>query len=55
MDTDCKISRRDALKRMGAALISGAVVSSGLLSLTSCEVRKNKRIVFYFTGTGNCL
>ena len=55
MNTDCKISRRDALKRMGAALISGAVASSGLLSLTSCEVRKNKRIIFYFTGTGNSL
>lgn len=55
MDTDNKISRRDALKRMGTAVISGAVASSGLLSLTSCEERKNKRIIFYFTGTGNCL
>lgn len=55
MSTDNKISRRDALKRMGAAVISGAVASSGLLSLTSCERKKNKRIILYFTGTGNCL
>ena len=55
MSTDNKITRRDALKRMGAAVVSGAVTSSGLLSLTSCEGRKNKRIILYFTGTGNCL
>lgn len=52
---DNKISRRDALKRMGAAVVSGAVASSGLLSLASCEAKKSKRIVFYFTGTGNSL
>lgn len=52
---DNKISRRDALKRMGTAVISGAVASSGLLSLASCEGKKNRRIIFYFTGTGNCL
>ena len=55
MNTDNKISRRDALKRMGAAVISGTVASSGLLSLTSCGGKKNKRLIFYFTGTGNCL
>lgn len=55
MSTDNKISRRDALKRMGAAVVSGAVASSGLLSLASCEAKKNKRIIFYFTGTGNSL
>lgn len=52
---DNKISRRDALKRMGAAVVSGAVASSGLLSLASCEAKKSKRIIFYFTGTGNSL
>lgn len=31
------------------------VASSGLLSLASCEGKKNKRIIFYFTGTGNSL
>lgn len=55
MSTDNKISRRDALKRMGAAVVSGAVASSGLLSLASCEAKKSKRIIFYFTGTGNSL
>ncbi|GLL56154.1 hypothetical protein KUBF_38170 [Bacteroides finegoldii] len=55
MSMDNKISRRDALKRMGAAVVSGAVASSGLLSLASCEAKKSKRIVFYFTGTGNSL
>ena len=55
MSTVNNISLRDALKRMGAAVLGGAVASSGLLSLTSCEGRRNKRIIFYFTGTGNCL
>lgn len=36
-------------------MISGAVASSGLLSLASCEEKKRKRIILYFTGTGNCL
>ena len=45
MNEDNKITRRDALKRMGAAVISGAVASSGLLSLASCEEKKDKRII----------
>lgn len=48
------MNRREALKRMGAIVAGAAVASSGLLSLASCE-RTKKRIVFYFTGTGNCL
>ena len=55
MCTDNRITRRAALKRMGAAMIGGAVASSGLFSLASCRGKKNKRIIFYFTGTGNCL
>lgn len=55
MSTDKKISRRDALKRMGIAVVSTAFASSGLLSVASCEKKGNKRIIFYFTGTGNCL
>lgn len=55
MNTENKISRRDALKRMGAAVISGAAASSGLLSLASCEGKRNRRIIFYFTSTGNSL
>lgn len=55
MSMDNKISRRDALKRMGAAVVSGAVASSGLLSLASCGEEKKKRIILYFTATGNSL
>lgn len=55
MDTDNKMTRRSALKRMGIAVASAVATSSGLLSLTSCEGRRKKRIVLYFTGTGNCL
>lgn len=53
MNTDKKISRREALKRMGFAVMSSAIASSGLLSLASCETKRSKRIIFYFTGTGN--
>lgn len=55
MNTDRKITRRDALKRMGTAVVGAAVASSGLLPLTSCGEKRSKRILFYFTGTGNCL
>ena len=54
MDTGNKMTRRDALKRMGAAVASVAIASSGILSLVSCE-KKGKRVILYFTGTGNCL
>lgn len=50
-----KMNRREALKRMGVAVISGAVASSGLLSLASCGEGKKKRIILYFTATGNSL
>lgn len=50
-----KINRREALKRMGVTVMSGAVASSGLLSLASCGEEKRKRIIFYFTATGNSL
>lgn len=55
MNTDKKISRRNALKRMGAAVVCSAVASSGLLSFASCEAKGSKRVILYFTGTGNCL
>lgn len=55
MNAHKNITRRDALKRMGAALISGAVASSGIFSFVSCETKPRKRVVLYFTGTGNCL
>ena len=49
------MNRRDALKCMGAAVLSGAVASSGLLTLAACGKSSKKRVVLYFTGTGNCL
>ena len=52
---ESKISRRSALKRIGATVIGGAVAASGLLPLASCSNGESKRIIFYFTGTGNCL
>lgn len=55
MNADNKISRREALKRLGTAIAGGAVASSGLLSLTSCAEKRIKRVILYFTGTGNCL
>lgn len=48
------MTRRDALKLMGATAVGAIAASSGLFSLTSCAAKK-KRIIFYFTGTGNCL
>lgn len=55
MDTESKMTRRGALKRMGMALACAVAASSGLFSLTSCQEKKKKRIILYFTGTGNCL
>lgn len=55
MNTDNKMTRRSALKRMGIAVAGMAAASSGLFSLTSCEEKKKKRTILYFTGTGNCL
>lgn len=55
MDIEHKMTRRSALKRMSALVVSTVVGASGLLSLASCDERKKKRVVLYFTGTGNCL
>lgn len=44
-----------ALKRMGVAMAGALAYSSGLLSLTSCDKKDMKRVILYFTGTGNCL
>ena len=37
------------------AALGGAAVTSGLVQLTSCDAPKARRIILYFTGTGNCL
>lgn len=55
MDTENNISCREALKRIGATVISGAVASSGIMAMAACGGRENRRVVLYFTGTGNCL
>lgn len=47
-----KMSRRTAIKAMGTAALGLALSMSGLSLLTSCE-KKKKRLIFYFTGTGN--
>lgn len=48
------MSRRTALKTMGAAALGVVLSTSGISSLASCT-NKKKRLIFYFTGTGNCL
>ena len=54
MNMEEKMSRRTALKTMGAAALGAVLGTSGIASLASCT-GKRKRLVFYFTGTGNCL
>ena len=59
MNENRTISRRDALKAMGCMMATAALSTTGLTSLaatTSHSMEKNKkRIVFYFTATGNSL
>ena len=51
---DKGISRRDALKRMG--LFVTGVVALGVPNISSCSMeKKKKRIILYFTATGNSL
>lgn len=49
-----KFTRRQALKLMGTGVASAFFATSGLTTLSSCAKAK-KRIILYFTGTGNCL
>lgn len=56
MGTDKGISRREALVRMGRIVAGTAAASIGLPALTSCAgKRRKRRIVLYFTATGNSL
>ena len=48
------MTRREALKRMGL-LMAGTTMTAGITSFTACDNMQKKRIIFYFTGTGNCL
>ncbi len=54
MNKEEKMSRRTALKTMGTAALGVVLSTSGISSLASCT-NKKKRLIFYFTGTGNCL
>lgn len=49
------MERREALKRMGLAMAGAAAAMTGVSGLASCGEKSRKRIIFYFTGTGNCL
>lgn len=51
---DKRINRRTALKAMCAAAMGPLTGAAGIPALTSCR-GKRKRLIFYFTGTGNCL
>ena len=55
METNRKLNRREALKRMGLLVAGSVAAASGTLALSSCSAPKSRRIIFYFTGTGNCL
>lgn len=55
MKTPDRMTRRAALKRMGAAMVSAAIASAGVLPLAACGAKQRRRVVLYFTGTGNCL
>lgn len=55
MDHESKMTRRSVLKRMGMAVAGTMAMSAGLLSLSACDSKRPKRIMLYFTGTGNCL
>ena len=49
------ITRREALKQMGLFMAGTAVTATGISSLAACGNSPKKRIILYFTGTGNCL
>lgn len=40
---------------MGMAVAGALAGSSGLLSLSSCDKKDIRRVILYFTATGNCL
>lgn len=53
---DSKITRRTALKSMFGTVAMGlAATTVGIPSLTSCSGKKIRRVILYFTGTGNSL
>ncbi len=49
------MTRRSALKIMGSAALAALAAGTGVSALGSCSTRKTRRVVLYFTGTGNSL
>lgn len=49
------MKRRDAIKIMGATVLGAIASTSAASLLTSCAPKRRKRIIFYFTATGNSL
>ena len=49
-----KMTRREALKTLGVAIGTVTASVSSVSGLTSCKEEK-KRLIFYFTATGNSL
>lgn len=49
------LTRRTALKIMGSAALATVMATTGASALASCIEGRKKRVVLYFTGTGNCL
>ena len=49
------ISRRTAIKMMGSAALAVMMASTEAVALTSCAGMGKKRVVLYFSATGNCL
>lgn len=49
------LTRRTALKIMGSTALATMMATTGASALTSCIEGRKKRVVLYFTGTGNCL
>lgn len=49
------ISRRTALKMMGSAALAVVMASSEAVALTSCMGARRKRVMLYFSATGNSL
>lgn len=49
------MTRREALKRMGAFAALLSLELTGVSALTSCSNKKARRIIFFFTATGNSL
>lgn len=56
MERKESMSRRDALKTMGVIVATAALSSTGLSAFAATAKKdKKKRLIFYFTATGNSL